>query len=189
MLTVISRWQLFTKMGYKGWTYLIPVYNFFCIIKALYGNGWLILMPLWISLGFGFVSGIGLLAVSDFRSRATLSLILIVIYSIIEIYLLFKYLFDFTHAFGKSGWWTVATCLFYPIMLIVYGIGDFEFKGRPFPDYDNYDAVDGFFEYYRNQKHSHQIIKETRRCKNCGAELRDNTIFCSQCGTKNDQYQ
>lgn len=43
---VVTEWILFKKLGFKGWYSIIPGYNWYLLLKRLYGNGWLIFMIL-----------------------------------------------------------------------------------------------------------------------------------------------
>ena len=185
MFILVSQWRLFKKMGYKGWTCLIPFYSDFCRIEALYGNGWLMFLPVLIVFGGIILILLFSGAISDFQSKLTFLIVGNVLIFIAVLVLIIKYIFDFIHAFNKFGWWTAGMLFFYPIMNIVFGISDFTFKDNYYPNPENYDAIDGFIYFFRNQGpfNKKEIV---RHCKECGAVLRENTIFCSKCGTKND---
>ncbi len=44
ILTLISEWKVFKKMGRAGWEGIIPIYNVYVLFKVLYGSGWRILL-------------------------------------------------------------------------------------------------------------------------------------------------
>lgn len=57
VVMLIAYWKLFTKAGLEGWKSLIPIYNFYCIFRLVYGNGWkflLLLIP-FVNLVYVFV--------------------------------------------------------------------------------------------------------------------------------------
>lgn len=48
ILSLVSSWMIFKKMGKEGWEGIIPIYNFYVLCAELYGNGWkclLLLIP------------------------------------------------------------------------------------------------------------------------------------------------
>ncbi len=50
ILTLISEWKVYQKMGRAGWEGLIPIYNTYVLFKVLYGSGWrflLFLIPIY----------------------------------------------------------------------------------------------------------------------------------------------
>ena len=50
ILIMVSQWFYFKKMGLNGWEAIIPLYNLYVLFKALYGNGWkmlLLLIPIY----------------------------------------------------------------------------------------------------------------------------------------------
>jgi len=46
VLTLMSEWKVYEKMGRGGWEGLIPLYNWYVLFKVLYGNGWRFLLML-----------------------------------------------------------------------------------------------------------------------------------------------
>ena len=185
-LYLVSHWRLFKKMGSTGWTCLIPLYSWYCVIEALYGNGWYIFVPPAIGSGGALLVSFISFAFKNFKDKLTCYIVGYVVLFFISIYVLIRFVLNFVHSFGKKGWWTIGALFFFPIIVIVFGISDFEFKNRRYPYYDDYDAIDGFIEFFRNQNPT--IVRENtaRRCKECGTLLRDNAIFCSKCGARND---
>lgn len=50
VLSLVSSWMIFKKMGREGWEGIIPIYNFYILCQELYGEGWkclLMLVPLY----------------------------------------------------------------------------------------------------------------------------------------------
>lgn len=164
MFYIIGNWRLFKKMGYKGYYSLIPIYNYYCLVEAIYGKGWFLFLPLIICMGGSVLSTL-LLAFARviYVGRYTsfkafmygllngVSGLVMLAAIVVVIILVIKFLIKFTHAFSKKGWWTLGTIFFFPIFMMVYAYSDLKFKDRPYPNYDDYDAVDGFFEFFRNQ--------------------------------------
>ena len=46
ILTLVAMIKVFVKMGYAGWEAIVPLYNAYILFKALYGNGWKMLLTL-----------------------------------------------------------------------------------------------------------------------------------------------
>lgn len=183
MFIILSRWRLFKKMGYKGWVFLVPFYNRFCMFEALYGNGWRYFQPLWV---IPLILSVSVLF-SVIAKETILIVIGLIIVTIYEIYFNLSFIMRLTHSFGKSGWWTLGTLLFFPAFLIVYGISDLCFMDYPYPDEDNYDAVDGFVEFFRSRswRNNNSSINNNQKrfCPNCGLPVSSDASFCSECGT------
>ena len=60
ILTIAGMWKVFTKAGRPGWAVLIPIYNFYVLLKVAGKPGWwliLMLIPV-----VGFVIGIMVVA-------------------------------------------------------------------------------------------------------------------------------
>ena len=46
VLAVVVLWRLLARAGFHGFVALIPIYNAFCLYKAIYGKGWYLLIAL-----------------------------------------------------------------------------------------------------------------------------------------------
>ena len=46
ILLFLARWSMYKKMGNKGWTSIIPLYNSFVYYESITGNGWNMFMQL-----------------------------------------------------------------------------------------------------------------------------------------------
>lgn len=180
----IGRWRLYKKLGYKGWVSLIPLYSTYCLIEALFGNGLFMLLPfgayfaaLVLSVVFGMISEV--LMVFPF-----------IIYMGVMLWYTISISTRLAHAFGKSGLWTLGTVLFFGVMLVVYGLSDMRYRNRYYPYMDTYDAIDGFIDFFRDQRYNHENEMTNSPgqgyCKNCGAPLKGDTAFCSECGARLD---
>ena len=183
MFSIIARWRLFKKMGYKGWIFLIPFYSDFCMFEALYGNGWRYIQPLWV---IPLIFGISALLSSTMRSFAMMvfGVLAAVIY---VIYYVLSYIIRLTNSFDKDGWWILGTLLFYPVFIIIYGISDLSFNNTSYPDTNNYDAIDGFIDFFRSQntigKKNNGSNIHKRFCPSCGLPVSPDARFCNECGT------
>ena len=177
-------------MGYKGWSCLIPFYKQFCEIEALYGSGFFMFLPACVTLFYFVLIGIVFSSADRSNVKGSFELAGFLLFMLIVYYIVIyvRYILKFVHGFGKSGWWTVGTFFFYSIMRIVFALSDFKFKDIPYPDYNNYDAVDGFFEYFKNQnpKNKRIGVDIEQRCKKCGTVIRKGTTYCPNCGTYNE---
>ena len=45
-LVLAAQWKVFVKMGIPGWKSIIPIYNTYCLLDELYGEGWKIILYL-----------------------------------------------------------------------------------------------------------------------------------------------
>ncbi len=181
-LGLIGKWRTYKKLGYKGWVMFIPFYNTFCIFEGLYDSGWLMFLPFLISLIAGTVVFFTLMFDMEFRNRIIFLAIEIAFVIVIFIYLYFRIVLDLTHSFGKKGWWSVGTFFFLPLFFKIYGLSDCIFRERSYPYPETYDTFDGFVDFFRRQREEKKKEIVVRRCRNCGAPLRSNSSFCSECG-------
>lgn len=77
---LVCSWRVYTKLGIEGWKCLIPIYNQYCLIKALWEVkyflgivfGWVALVLLGVLTGlvpvFGIILGIALVAFTVYVS-------------------------------------------------------------------------------------------------------------------------
>lgn len=71
IVSLVSSWIIFEKIGRQGWEGIIPFYNYYVLCEVLYGNGWKFLrmlipiyniyfvIMLYIDLSYAFHKGIG----------------------------------------------------------------------------------------------------------------------------------
>ena len=50
VLKVVAGWRIFAKAGQPGWASIVPFYNSYIEFKIYWGNGWLFLVPLVLSV-------------------------------------------------------------------------------------------------------------------------------------------
>ncbi|MDO5778060.1 MAG: DUF5684 domain-containing protein [Eubacteriales bacterium] len=62
ILKVVAGWKIFSKADQPGWASIVPFYNSYIEYKIYWGNGWLFLVPLVLSL-LGAIPVIGTILV------------------------------------------------------------------------------------------------------------------------------
>lgn len=60
VLKIVANWKIFEKAGQPGWASIVPFYSNYIEFNIYWGNGWLFLIPVVLSL----LSGIPLLGQS-----------------------------------------------------------------------------------------------------------------------------
>ena len=50
VLSIVAGWKIFSKAGEPGWGSLVPFYHSYIEFKIFWGNGWLFLVPIVLSL-------------------------------------------------------------------------------------------------------------------------------------------
>lgn len=55
ILVVMVLWRIFVKAGKKGWLALIPLYNYYCLIKLTFNKGWYIIFLIIPFVNFIFI--------------------------------------------------------------------------------------------------------------------------------------
>lgn len=50
VLSIVAGWKIFSKAGEPGWGSLVPFYHSYIEFKIFWGNGWLFLVPIALSL-------------------------------------------------------------------------------------------------------------------------------------------
>lgn len=126
ILQIIALWILFEKAGEKGWKSLIPVYNYFVMIKTATGNynlAWIYTgiqaIYIIISAVSGFITAYGN---SDIGAIAYVLLMLMSLALIIPVCIIAGYTsYMFGKSFGKSTVWNVCMIFFSPILIIAMG--------------------------------------------------------------------
>ena len=82
LVTFASEWMIYKKMGMEGWESLVPVYNFYSLCQALYGNGWKFLFILIPFYNFYFGIKVYFDVAKQFNKKAGFALGLIFVSSI-----------------------------------------------------------------------------------------------------------
>lgn len=138
ILKVVAGWKIFSKAGQPGWASIVPFYNSYIEYKIYWGNGWLFLVPLVLSL-LGAIPVIGS--------------ILVLIGTIIGIITKYKQ----AVAFGQGIGFTIGLVLLNPIFCMILGFGSYEYRGVPLDGYSYGELMDK----YNNYKAGHAAQQTT----------------------------
>ncbi|HHW95385.1 MAG TPA: hypothetical protein GX736_05620 [Mogibacterium sp.] len=103
ILGVAGMWKMFEKAGEPGWAALIPFYNIYKLCQISIGNGWMVLLALFIPVP---ILGLITLAV-----------------------LLYLLAVNTAAAFGKPKIWAVGLFFLSSIFYCILGFGDAEYYG------------------------------------------------------------
>lgn len=125
VLNVIAQWRLFEKAGEHGWASLIPMYNYFVMVKIATGNytlGWVYLA---ISIAYMFLSAVGSVILELSGSEHSLAYIGIMVMAfllIVPVYVIAGYTsYMFSKSYGKPTIWNVCMIFLSPILMIIMG--------------------------------------------------------------------
>lgn len=55
IIGIVMEWRLLARGGCHGWAVFIPIYNAYCLYKAIFGQGWLFLLNFVPIVNIGFV--------------------------------------------------------------------------------------------------------------------------------------
>lgn len=127
VVQAIATWKLYEKAGEKGWTSIVPVYNFFQMVKIATGNHTFA----WIYMGICAVY-VALTVFSSFLLEfsadneivgiSRIFIMLVLFGLMILLYAVAGYVnFMFSKAYGKSTAWSVCMIFFSPILIIIMG--------------------------------------------------------------------
>lgn len=112
VLKIVANWKIFEKAGQPGWASIVPFYSNYIEFNLYWGNGWLFLIPVVLSL----LSGIPLLG--------NLFLVVALIIGAITNY-------KKAVAFGEGIGFTIGLCLLNPVFNIILAFGHYEYHGIP----------------------------------------------------------
>lgn len=123
VLATIALWKLFEKAGEKGWASLIPVYNYFVMVKIATGNytlGWVYLV---ISLLYSVFMAMGSFMMEHESGDMTYIFVMLIAFAIaIPLYAIVGYVsYMFGKSYGKPTFWNVCMIFLSPILIIVMG--------------------------------------------------------------------
>lgn len=123
VLQVIAQWKLFEKAGEHGWASLIPVYNYFVMVKIATGNytlGWVYLA---VSLVYSVFSAMARVMLEHDSGGMTYIFVMIMAFAImIPVFALAGYVsYMFGKSYGKPTAWNVCMIFFSPILMIIMG--------------------------------------------------------------------
>lgn len=129
VLKVVAGWRIFAKAGQPGWASIVPFYNSYIEFKIYWGNGWLFLVPLVLSV-----------AAAGIPVFSTLFTLLAAIIAIITKY-------RQSVAFGQGIGFTIGLVLLDPIFSMILGFGSYEYLGIPKDGYSYDELVDKYNNY------------------------------------------
>ena len=112
VLKIVANWKIFEKAGQPGWASIVPFYSNYIEFNIYWGNGWLFLIPVVLSL----LSGIPLLG--------NLFLVVALIIGAITNY-------KKAVAFGEGIGFTIGLCLLNPVFNMILAFGHYEYHGIP----------------------------------------------------------
>lgn len=125
VLDVIAMWKLFEKAGEKGWTALIPVYNYFQMTKIATGNYTLSWVYLAVSGAYTMMTMISsiIMKFSDNNGGfVSLVFMMFLLAIILALAVLAGYIsFMFSKAYNKPLIWNICMIFLSPILIIVMG--------------------------------------------------------------------
>ena len=111
VLKVVAGWRIFAKAGQPGWASIVPFYNSYIEFKIYWGNGWLFLVPLVLSV-----------AAAGIPVFSTLFTLLAAIIAIITKY-------RQSVAFGQGIGFAIGLVLLDPIFNMILGLGNYQYLG------------------------------------------------------------
>lgn len=126
VLQVISQWILFEKAGEHGWASLIPIYNYFVMVKIAMGNYTLGWVYLGISAAYAVLSAAGGFITESFSSETIsfeyIMIMLILMALTIPVGVIAGYVsYMFGKSYGKPTAWNVCMIFLAPILIIIMG--------------------------------------------------------------------
>lgn len=123
VLNVIAQWRLFEKAGEHGWASLIPMYNYFVMVKIATGNytlGWVYLA---VSLLYSAFSATARVMLERNSGGIAYILVMLIAFAImIPACVIGGYTsYMFSKSYGKPTLWNVCMIFLSPILMIVMG--------------------------------------------------------------------
>lgn len=128
LLLFFGTWRLFRKAGLRGWEFLIPIYNIYCLfevagIKGLWLGSFIFIGAL---LECGLMSGLtnaacyftvqnGTFSVSNIQGASYFLILFAVCFVIVTIVALYQ----LARRFGHGGWFTVGLLLFSTLFFLM----------------------------------------------------------------------
>lgn len=112
VVLIVAQWKIFVKAGKPGWASIVPFYSSYVEYAIFWGNGWLFLVPIVLSLVVA-VPVIGW------------------ILGIIEAVILILHQYKTAEAFGQGLGFTIGLILLHPIFICMLAFGSYTYKGVP----------------------------------------------------------
>lgn len=135
-IAMAAKWRVFQKMGYEGWKSLIPVYETFLTFKAIYGNGWMMLVliaPFVMALPISIIMAIGMFLSNEATGIIgvpvmIIGLLLGVASAVLPVIFTIKLNFDMARAFRQSKAFGFGLWLVNPVMMVVLAFSNASFR-------------------------------------------------------------
>ena len=119
VLQVVAKWKMFTKMDEAGWKSIIPIYSDYILYKRTWKASFF-----WVMIVIALISGCLQSASSTFA--AVVAAILVIAAVVIYIIQLDK----MSKSFGHGAGFTVGLLFFYPIFMLILGLGSSQYIGN-----------------------------------------------------------
>ena len=132
ILLIVAGWKIFAKAKEPGWAILIPFYRNYISFKMYWGNGWLFLVPIVISI-LTFLPLVGW------------------VFTIVGIVIHVMTQYKKAEAFGERIGFTVGLILLEPIFNMILAFGHYEYHGIPMDGVSYRDLKSKYDEL--NSKH------------------------------------
>ncbi len=119
---IIGLWKMFTKAGEAGWKALIPVYNFYILMKICW-------MPhmFWALLGCNIGAGLCYwLALTSGSFWFYIALVLVILAAIIRA----VFYYNLSLAYGHGLGYFLGLYLLEPLFMIILGFGSSRYAGN-----------------------------------------------------------
>lgn len=134
--SMAGTWMVFVKAGYKGWKAIIPVYNYYILLRITRHSAWWLVAfvaPTLLIFLAGSTVQYQLIELTEDGIQALVEAIslLVLIATPIVITVNAVVMYDIARAFGKRLPFTVGLTLFPFIFLVWLGFGDETFSGVP----------------------------------------------------------
>lgn len=138
VLLIIANWRIFTKAGEPGWKSLIPIYNYYILLKICKMRNWF-----WWVIGSSICAGVMYvfdgsnpllmteeqLAVYDWGAHP-MALFATVMISVVSIYTQIVSCYRLSKAFGHGIGFTFGLILLQPIFEMILGYGPSKYNKK-----------------------------------------------------------
>lgn len=134
--SMAGTWMVFVKAGYQGWKGIIPIYNYYILLRITRHSGWWLtafVAPALLIFLAGTTVQYQLIELTAESAQTLVEAIslLVLIAAPIVITVNAVVMYDIARAFGKRLPFTVGLTLFPFIFLVWLGFGDETFYGVP----------------------------------------------------------
>lgn len=122
LVCAAADWRVYQKMGFQGWTTLVPVYNTYLLYKATFGNGWLFLIEVLVPVCAGFLSG--LLSLVAFPVGYIIGMLLMIAGSVTAMVMRVLVYLRLAKYFGQNAGFGVGLLLVTPVFMMILAFSD-----------------------------------------------------------------